>query len=62
MKRFLLVSAMALVFSAPVFAQTDDFTQKVDDYVKQVMDISESHAYKMYLYRIVPTISYKVKF
>ncbi|MBR6081309.1 MAG: TonB-dependent receptor, partial [Salinivirgaceae bacterium] len=31
-------------------------------YVKQDMDISQSRAYKMYLYRIVPSISYKVKF
>ena len=31
-------------------------------YVKQDMDITESHAYKMYLYRIVPTISYKIRF
>ena len=31
-------------------------------YVKQDMNITESHAYKMYLYRIVPTISYKIKF
>ena len=32
-------------------------------YVKQDKEnITESHAYKMYLYRIVPSISYKVKF
>lgn len=32
-------------------------------YVKQDnLNINESHAYKMYLYRIVPTISYKIKF
>ena len=32
-------------------------------YVKQDKEnINQSHAYKMYLYRIVPTISYKIKF